>query len=697
MKLTGILILCFLLSIFSSDHDWKEYNGDGNRSHYSPVSQINKNNVNQLQVAWSYASGGADTAQNRTQMQCNPIVIGGILYGVSADTQAFALDAATGQEKWKTSLTDNGGTTSRGLSYWTNGNEERIFFGAGKWIYALDAKTGRPAAGFGEQGRIDLRKGLERPGADHYVSANTPATIFNNLLITGVRVSENETALLGDIRAYSTETGTLVWTFKTIPERGDPAYRSWQPDEPRSRLGGANNWMGMAIDRKRGILYAPTGSAAHDFYGVNRKGNNLYANCLIALDANTGKKIWHYQLVHHDIWDRDPPAPPNLLTITRRGKKLDVVAQITKQGHTFVFERESGKPVFPIRETSFPQDGIPGEVPSPTQPIPELPEPFTRQAFLEKDFNPWVADRDSLLEMLREARTGTPYIPLSERTTIYFPGTDGGAQWGGAGADPEGILYIPAKEIPVHMTLKKRSEASDRQTSKPYALYCSSCHGADKKGSHDGSFPGLADIGKHRTRSEIMQVLATGKGMMPSFSHISKTERDAIVDFLLQEEPEKDVEITAKNVVPYQHLGYNRWYDRNGYPVSTPPWGTLTALNLNSGKKKWQVPLGEYPELTARGIAPTGTDNYGGPLVTGGGLVVIAASRDEKIRAFDKDTGKILWEAPLPAAGYASPSTYVVNNRQYIVIACGGGKLKTKSGDRYVAFALPERDFIRRP
>ncbi|WP_028666555.1 outer membrane protein assembly factor BamB family protein [Runella zeae] len=681
---------------FDNRVDWPEYNGDGARSHYSPLTQINKDNVGKLKIAWSYASGGADTLQNRTQMQCNPIIIDGVLYGVSANTQAFAVEAATGKELWKTDFTDNGGTTSRGVTYWEEGADKRIFFGAGRWLYALNANSGKLVEGFGDKGKIDLKIGIERPGADNYVVSNTPNTIYKNLLITGTRVSESETALLGDIRAYDTRTGKLVWTFRTIPQKGEAGYETWSPENPRQRIGAANNWMGMAIDRERGIVYAPTGSAAHDFYGANRKGSNLYANCLLALDAATGKRLWHYQLVHHDIWDRDPPAPPNLLTITRTGsdgrpRKIDVVAQITKQGFTFVFDRVTGEPIFPIQETPFPQEAVVGEQPSQTQPIPQLPTPFTRQSFTEKDINPWASNLDSVKLMLRKAQTGTPYIPLSEKMTVFFPGTDGGAQWGGAAADPEGVLYVPAKEIPVHMTLIRRNQddKSTAQTNNPYRLYCSACHGLDRKGNHDGSYPSLLQLDKRLSKAQTLKLLMTGRGMMPSFSHISVAERNSIIEFLYNNTAAgKQVVTTQKEVVPYQHTGYNRWYDSEGYPVSTPPWGTLTAIDLNTGKHRWQVPLGEYPELTKKGMAPTGTDNYGGPLVTASGLLFIAASRDEKIRAFDKKTGKILWEYPLPAGGYASPSTYVVNNKQYIVIACGGGKLKTKSGDKYVAFCL---------
>lgn len=694
--LGAVLLILLFLSVGQRnalpDTDWMEYNGDGARSHYSALNQIDTANVARLQVAWTYASGGADTVGNRTQMQCNPIIINGVLYGVSADTQVFALDASTGKERWRTSFRDTEGTTSRGVTYWSEGKEKRLFWGAGRWLYALDAGTGRPVESFGARGRIDLRQGIDRPGADEYVRANTPNVIYKNRLIVGARVSENETALLGDIRAFDVRTGRLIWTFHTIPKPGESGYDTWLPEQPRQRLGGANAWAGMAIDRQRGIVYIPTGSAAFDFYGGNRRGDNLFANCLLALDAATGKRLWHFQIVHHDIWDRDPPTTPNLLTVNLNGKRRDAVAQITKQGHVFLFDRVTGEPLFPIEEKPFPTDGVPGEAPSRTQPIPLKPAPFTRQSFTEADVNAWSADRQKVIEQLRNARTGGPYIPLTSTMTLFFPGTDGGAQWGGAATDPEGIIYIPAKENPVYSSLVERKQMNVNSTisgAQLYGLHCGACHGAGREGNHDGSYPSLLGVASRLKPDAIQQVLRKGRGMMPSFSHLSENELNALVDFLLEKSSAASLaQPTRRLEIPYQHTGYNRWYDKNGYPVSSPPWGTLTAIDLNTGAHRWQVPLGEYRELTARGIPPTGTDNYGGPLATGGGLLFIAATRDEQFRAFDRKTGRVLWQTTLPAAGFATPATYSVGGRQYVVIACGGGKLGRKSGDRYVAFAL---------
>lgn len=670
--------------------DWPEYHGGPDRNHYTTLTQVDLTNVKHLVKVWEYASGGVDTISNQTQMQCNPIIVDGVLYGVSAGSQAFAINAETGSERWKTNFQDETfKITSRGVTYWRDQNDERIFFAFGHWLYALNAKTGEPIKSFGADGKISLRDGISRPGADDYVLSNTPGVIFENLIIMGTRVSEGPTALPGDIRAFNAKTGTLVWTFHTIPKPGEYGYETW-PEDGYLNVGGANAWAGLAIDREAGVVYAPTGSAAFDFYGGNRHGANLFANTLLALNARTGERIWHYQLVHHDIWDRDPPTTPNLFSFHKDGKVIKAIAQVTKTGFVFVFNRETGEPLFPIEERSVPPSDIPGESAYPTQPFPTKPLPFTRQHFIAADVNQFVANRDSILAEVRMSKTGDPYIPISTQRTIIFPGTSGGAQWGGAAVDEHGILYVPASEIPVYTSLIKTPvNKGESVGEKLYQVHCSSCHGADRKGDHSGAYPKLTDVNKRHTDVKIDNIIAKGIGMMPAFTQLSTHERKSIIDFLTNKDEDATREFTPSVLTtsPYIHTGYNRWYI-NGYPVNTPPWGTLTAIDLQSGERVWQVPLGEYQELINKGITPTGTDNYGGPLVTASGLLFIAATPDKKFKAIDTRTGNICWETVLPAAGYATPATYSVKGKQYIVIACGGGKVRSKSGDTYVAFAL---------
>ncbi|MES2797151.1 MAG: PQQ-binding-like beta-propeller repeat protein [Bacteroidota bacterium] len=695
IPLAFLLIILLLASAETpTQSDWPSYNGGDDCNHFSTLSQINTQNVSQLKLVWEYASGGADTLKNNTQIQCNPLIINGVLYGVSAGSQAFALEAFTGRELWKTHLNDKTfSMTSRGVTYWTDGKNPRIFFAYGAFLYALDAQTGLPIASFGSNGKINLIEGIQRPGADEFVISNTPGVVYKNILIVGTRVSESATALLGDIRAYDTRTGRKIWAFHTIPRPNEYGYHTWEKQNYQN-LGGANNWMGMAIDRKRGILYAPTGSAAFDFYGGNRKGDNLFANCLLALDVNTGKRIWHFQTVHHDIWDRDIPAPPNLFTITQKGRKIDAVSVLSKQGFTFVFDRTTGKPIFPIEERPFPASTIVGEKASPSQPIPLLPEPFTRQSFTENDVNDFASNREELIAEVRKAKTGQPFTPLGKNRTVFFPGTDGGAQWGGAAVDENSMMYIPAKENPVYSSLveapKPKENTAFLSGSQLYTSHCRSCHGPNREGNEDGTFPSLQKIESKYNQSSLKQLLDKGRGRMPAFTQLKKAETKAIIAFLFGENTQIKAENQSKlSRSPYLSTGYNRWYDSNGYPISRPPWGTLTAINMNTGKRQWQIPLGEYPELTTKGIPITGTDNYGGAAVTAGGLLFIAATKDQQFRAIDRQTGKVLWQYSLPAAGYASPSVYAVNGKQYVVIASGGGKLKTKSSDRYLAFALP--------
>jgi quinoprotein glucose dehydrogenase len=709
---------------------WRTYAGTKDGIRYSSNDQLNRKNVWRLTIAWRYSTNDKDTG-NRSQNQCNPIVVDGVLYATSPRMKLFALDAATGKEKWlfDPAKEDSAAVTdpmafykvSRGVMYWQDkdAKDKRIYCSVGSKTYCINAVTGKPVGTFGNGGWIDLSEDLDSKGPfNPFIAGTTPGIIYNDLMILGCRLAESADAAPGHIRAFDVRTGKRVWIFHTIPHPGEKGYESWPDKEAYKKLGGANNWAGMSLDEERGILYVPTGSIGGDFYGGFRKGSNLFANSLIALEAATGKYIWHYQVIHHDLWDRDLPANPNLVTLKHEGKSIDAVAQITKHGYVFVFDRLNGKPLFPINEKPVPVQALPGEDPWPTQPIPSLPQPFARQQFTEADVsNLDEATHKEMLEKFRKVKHLTAFTPPSKEGSWIFPGFDGGGEWGGAAVDPgSGIMYVNSTELPWSLTMvdvpkKKDDDHSVTAMGKfVYSKYCASCHGLNRKGNGT-AYPSLLHLSKKYTEEQAGKVIEFGKNMMPSFKQIPGNEKSALITFLLglegrsagrsskaaalPKEPgggEADHLPAAKSImdeVPYMMTGYNRFLDKNGYPGIKPPWGTLNAVDLNSGKLLWKVPLGEYEELTAKGIPATGTENYGGPVVTKGGLVFIAATKDAKIRAFDKDNGKILWEAQLPVPGYATPSTYLVNGRQYLVIACGGGKIGSKSGDEYIAFALP--------
>ncbi len=677
---------------------WPAHGGNAGHMQFSPLDQINSGNVARLAVAWVHHTGDA-RADDRSQIQCNPIVVGSVLYGTSAGLKAFALDAATGRERWTFDPFAGPGErpigVNRGLMYWEDGDDARILFGAGSRLYALEARTGRPVAGFGREGSIDLREDLGRDVTGLHLVSTTPGVVWHDLVIMGMRVGEGPApAAPGHIRAYDVRSGRLRWTFHTIPWPGEVGYETW-PEDAWKRVGGANTWSGISLDAERGVVFAPTGSAAYDFWGGNRLGANLFANCILALDAATGKRLWHYQVVHHDVWDRDLPAAPILLSLRRGGRKIEALAQITKSAHVFLLDRQTGQPLLPVEERPVPPSDLDGEKAWPTQPLPTKPPPFARQSLTEDQ----VTDRtpaahDEALARLRALRTGRQFIPPSRQGTVIFPGFDGGGEWGGAAVDPAtGILYVNSSEMAWVLTMVPvPARASVPVGERVYVQYCASCHGIDRGGAPQQAAPSLVDAGRRFPSADLVTLLDKGKGAMPSFAFIPAGEKTALVSFLRgesapagKEEEEEEVEAG----VPYTSTGYNRFLDSEGYPAVKPPWGTLNAIDLARGETVWRVPLGEYAELTRRGIPPTGTENYGGPVVTAGGLVFIAASRDEMFHAFDKRTGRLLWQARLPAGGYATPSTYEVGGRQYVVVAAGGGKMGTRSGDAYVAFALP--------
>jgi quinoprotein glucose dehydrogenase len=679
--------------------EWPTHGGNPAHTQYSPLAQINTANVSRLKVAWVHHTGDKRD-DNRSQIQCNPIIVNGVLYATSPQIKVFALDAATGKEIWrfdpfKAGAQEHALGVNRGVTFWQSGTDRRILASAGQRLYALDARTGLPVPSFGKQGSVDLSEGLGRDVSGLYVLSNTPGAIYKDLLIVGTRVSEGPgRAAPGHIRAYDVRTGKIRWTFHTIPWPGEYGYDTW-PKDAWQRIGGANAWSGISVDTRRGIVFLPTGSAAFDFWGGNRKGANLFADCLLALDAATGRRLWHFQFVHHDLWDRDLPAAPVLVTLRRNRRLIDAVAQITKQGYVFVFERRTGKPLYPIEERAVPASDIPGEQAHATQPLPVKPPPFARQAFTEADATSISPEaRKAVLARLQTVRTGRQFIPPSKEGTMIFPGFDGGGEWGGAAFDAaSGRLYVNANEMPwilslVEIAPKTAGEAVYRQN-------CAACHGIDRRGATQENAPALVNLAERLGRDQTLKIIESGRGWMPSFAYLSGSQKQALLGYLYDEEAANVVSATKKNgdeivEVPFTHTGYNRFLDPDGYPAVKPPWGTLTAINLNRGEIDWQIPLGEFAELTKRGIPVTGMENYGGPIVTAGGLLFIGATRDEKFRAFDKQTGHLLWETTLPAGGYATPSTYEVDGKQYVVIAAGGGKMGTKSGDTYIAFALPD-------
>ncbi len=671
--------------------DWPVYGGDPQDTRYSPLAQINRSNVGQLQLAWTYDTG--ETGE-KGGLQTSPIIVRGVLYGYTPSQKVIALDAATGKLLWKFDSGIGGTEPARGLVYWSedSATSGRILAGIMNYVYALDAATGEPIKTFGKDGRIDLREDLGRDPAKQSLALTSPGIVYRDLLIVGDLEPETLPAPPGDIRAYDVRSGKLRWTFHTIPRPGEFGYDTW-PKDAWTYTGAANNWGGMALDPGRGIVYVPTGSAAFDFYGANRVGDDLFANCLIALDAATGKRIWHFQAVHHDLWDRDFPSPPTLVTIEHEGRKVDAVAQTSKQGFVFLFDRVTGQPLFPITNHPYPPSTVPGEVAAAGQPLPDKPAPYTRQLLTEDMLTTRTPEvHQWALEQFRKFRSEGQFVPFSAgKDTVIFPGFDGGAEWGGSAVDPEtGILYVNANDLAWTGGLAEIKPG----TSAVRALYlnrCGICHGENLAGSPP-QFPSLIGVRNRRTSEEIVTLLRKGSGRMPAFTDLSDDQVSALVQYLTNGEAREIANAAAAAPgMTYSFTGYKRFLDPEGYPAVAPPWGTLNAIDLNTGDYAWKIPFGEYPELAAKGMRNTGTENYGGPVVTAGGLVFIGAtSYDRKMHAYDKRTGKLLWEATLPFAGNATPATYEIDGRQYVVIAAGGGRPRgAPAGGSYVAFALP--------
>ena len=673
-----LLLTAFTTTAHSEDRDWPVYLGDKTRSLYSPLTQINRDNVTQLEIAWTYDTG------DRGEYQANNLIVEGILYTPTPSRKVIALDAATGKEFWSWDPTNErsgkGSARQRGLVYWqnTNGQEKRLFTAVGGYLFALDPKTGKVIADFGEQGSINLGSGL-----------NTPGITYKDTLILGGVGGK------GAVRAIDVRTGEQRWIFHLIPRPGEVGHDTWPVDAHKTATG-VMPWCGQSLDESRGIVYIATKTAEPDFYGGDRHGENLFANCVLALNAETGQRLWHYQLVHHDLLDKDLPCPPVLLTVTHHGQKIDAVAQGTKHGRLFVFNRVTGEPLWPIEERPVPQSDLVGEQAWPTQPFPTKPAPLMRQEYTEADASDISPETYQLtLDRIRASPNFGPFPAPSLNETVMFPGFDGGMEWGGGAADPEGVYYVNVNEMPwlVQMVETNRADGTPLVPGeRDYKVYCAACHGLDRSGNLEAGFPSLIDVAKRKTRAEIEQITRQGGGRMPGYATMPEAQRTAILNYVINETSDSEASNPNQDTTApsYAFAGFRRWLDTEGYPAIKPPWGTLNAVDLNTGEIKWKVTLGEYAELTARGISPTGTENYGGPVVTASGLLFIGATADETFRAFDTATGKVLWQAKLPFGGNATPSTYSVNGRQFVVISAGGGKSGRPSGGSLVAFALPK-------
>lgn len=648
--------------------DWYRSHGNAANTRFSPLAQINRENVKGLKLAWTYNS-----TNGYANIQCNPIIVDGVMFVPTPTGRVAAVNAATGKEIW--TFQPGGRPAHRGMTYYPGDAaakiSARLLFVAGTNLWALDPKTGKPIESFGDGGKQKI------------VTCVVAPAVYKNVIIFA--------GWDRDVFGYEVTTGKLLWTFETVARGNDPAAGTW--DKPQQ---GANCWGGMALDSSRGIAYVTTGSPKPNFVGVGHLGDNLYSNCVIALDATTGKRLWHFQEVRHDIWDLDIPAPPVLVTVDREGKKVDAVAAVTKIGNTLLLDRVTGKPLFPFRLRRAPVSKLPGERTSPYQPDVEMPEPFARRAFSEADITNLSPEAHQFVSDKLEGAVFGWFEPFQEAKPLAMYGFHGGAEWTGAAFDPaSGYLFVSINEILWTPSVTRNERPPVDETKLPvtagrkvYAENCAACHGLSREGLQTS--PSLHGIRQRLKEEDILALLKTGKGIMPAAVQLNDAQKKELLEYLFERD-RPNIKMTTRPERPsYRDGGYPKVLDEQGYPGCKPPWGSLAAINLNTGKIAWKVPLGEYPELTAKGITGTGTENFGGPIVTAGGLVFCSGTRDNKIRAFDSATGAELWSAKLPYAGSCPPSAYQIDGKQYIVIpATGGGKLNTKAGDAWCAFALP--------
>lgn len=697
---TSILVNC---SVKDKDHSWSAYKGDETSSSYAPIDEINVTNVNKLTTAWTFQMTDLENGEQPVSSQSNPIVVDGIMYSNSGKQTVYAIDAATGKEIWSCKTLDEGvpSAASRGVTYWEDGDDKRILYAAGNYLMAIDAKTGKIIQSFGENGRINLNEGMRDDPDKISVTLSTPGRIFKDLIIIGARTPDTYGAPPGYIRAYNCKTGKLVWTFHTIPHPGEIGYETWPPDAYKY-AGGVNCWAGLSIDSERGMVYLALGSPSYDYFATDREGENLFGNCVLALDAATGHYKWHFQTVHHDLWDYDLPAPPNLVSFPKDGKQVDAVAQVTKHGFVFILDRETGKPIYPVEERPVPASNMPGENAWPTQPFPLKPAAFVKQFMTEEDLNHYSdEDHKAILEQFRSLRYEGLFTPPDLKGTLSLPATRGGANWGGAAYDPKSnYLFIRGNNLPEVQTMvdldKHFAARNNSLFEKGRVLYmqnCSSCHGGNKVGVPPAT-PSLVNLKGNMDEKEALEKIRMGGGAMPGYKGVlTAEEEEAIIAFLYEKTGsqtpiETDEKQKENSAIRYGNItGYRTWAGPSGNPAMKGPWGTLNALNLSTGEYEWQIPLGNDEKLQKPGEPITGLLGRSGPMVTAGGLVFISGAEDKKLWAFDKLTGKMLWETVLPAANNANVSSYSLNGKQYITLSVGG--TKENPAGSIMTFKLP--------
>jgi quinoprotein glucose dehydrogenase len=672
----------------TANTNWPDYEGGEASPQYSSLKQINKATVKDLTLAWSYMT----PTTGRGRFGFNPVIVDGVMYTMGSDNALVALDAVTGKELWK--HPNKFGITSRGINFWQSkdGSDRRLIFSSNSFLQELDARTGNPLMNFGDNGQVDLRVGLGRdPKSIVSIQSGTPGRVFEDLVILGSATGEDYGSPPGDIRAYNILTGKLVWTFHTVPHPGEPGYETW-PADAWKYAGGTNDWGGMTLDDKRGIVYTPIGSTTYDFYGADRKGADLYSDCLLAVDARTGKLKWYFQFVHHDLWDYDPTTSPKLLTVNHDGKMVDIVAQATKQGFLFAFDRETGKPLWPIEERPVPQSDVPGEQSWPTQPFPTHIPPFARQKITADDVNPYItdpADRERVKQWIANSRHDGLFVPPAMTDVLEPAGNNGGGNWGAAATDPEsGRLFILSKDAPTMIKLEAQPPRAGANASievrgrQAYADNCLTCHGIDRLG-HAGFAPALVDAPTRLGADAIATIVHDGRNGMPPLPNVTKDQLDTIIAYLKNPDagdhpPQgagRGMAEVPPPVTPGTKLwtGYGTMDAANGMPAISPPWSTLTAYDMNKGTILWQVPLGTTPSLVAKGITNIGSYwPRGGPVATAGGIVFAGSGADQTLHAYDEDTGKVLWQQQMDAAPDGVPSVYEVNGREYVVFCLRG-------------------------